>query len=86
MTTQGLNRKGLVYGISSFCFKYDINILDLATTIKGDIYTMVLQLDLSRVESIAEVRSALDIYAREEGLQVVLQHHDLFKVTNEIPF
>ena len=47
---------------------------------------MVLQLDLSRVESIADVRSALDIYAREEGLQVVLQHHDLFKVTNEIPF
>ena len=86
MTTQGQNRKGLVYGISSFCFEHDINILDLATTIKGDTYTMVLQLDLSRVESIAEVRSALDTYAHEEGLQVVLQHHDLFKVTNEIPF
>lgn len=86
MTTQGLNRKGLVYGISSFCFKFDINILDLATTIKGDTYTMVLQLDLSMVKSITEVRGALDTYAREEGLQVVLQHHDLFKVTNEIPF
>ena len=86
MTTQGLNRKGLVYGISSFCFEYDINILDLATTIKGDIYTMVLQLDLSRVESIAEVREALAVYAREQNLQIVLQHHDLFKVTNEIPF
>jgi len=86
MTTQGLNRKGLVYGISSFCFRHDINILDLATTIMGDTYTMVLQLDLSRVESITEVRSALDTYAHEEELQVVLQHHDLFKVTNEIPF
>lgn len=86
MTTQGLNRKGLVYGVSSFCFEHDINILDLATTIKGDIYTMVLQLDLSRVESIAEVRDALDVYAQEQDLQIVLQHHDLFKVTNEIPF
>lgn len=86
MTTQGLNRKGLVYGVSSFCFEHDINILDLATTIKGDIYTMVLQLDLSRVESIVEVRDALDIYARDQDLQIVLQHHDLFKVTNEIPF
>ena len=86
MTTQGLNRKGLVYGISSFCFKHDINILDLATTIKEDIYTMVLQLDLSRVASIAGVREALAGYAREQDLQIVLQHHDLFKVTNEIPF
>ena len=47
---------------------------------------MVLQLDLSRVESIVEVREALADYARDQGLQIVLQHHDLFKVTNEIPF
>ena len=86
MTTQGQNRKGLVYGISSFCFDHDINILDLATTIRGDTYTMVLQLDLGRVKSIAAVRNALAAYAVEQGLQVVLQHHDLFKVTNEIPF
>lgn len=86
MTTQGLNRKGLVYGISSFCFNHNINILDLATTIKEDTYTMVLQLDLSEVASIVEVRKALQDYAEKNGLQVVLQHHDLFKVTNEIPF
>ena len=86
MTTQGKNRKGLVYGISSFCFEHDINILDLATTINGDTYTMVLQLDLSRVKSIARVRNALEGYAGSQRLQIVLQHHDLFKVTNEIPF
>ena len=86
MTTQGKNRKGLVYGISSFCFQNNINILDLATTITGETYTMVLQLDLSRVPSIADLRSDLDSYAAEHDLQIVLQHHDLFKVTNEIPF
>jgi len=86
MTTQGKNRKGLVYGISSFCCENDINILDLATTIRGETYTMVLQLDLSRVASIADVRNDLDAYATKNDLQIVLQHHDLFKVTNEIPF
>lgn len=86
MTSQGSNRKGLVYGISSFCCAHDINILDLATTIRGDTYTMVLQLDLSRVESIADLRAALQQYGDQSGLQIILQHHDLFKVTNEIPF
>jgi len=86
MTTQGINRKGIVYGISSFCFTNDINIMDLATTTSEDTYTMVLQLDLSAVDSIVDVREKLQDYAEENELQVVLQHHDLFKVTNEIPF
>lgn len=86
MTTQGINRKGIVYGISSFCFEHDINILDLATTTSEDTYTMVLQLDLTAVASITDVRLKLQQYADEHELQIVLQHHDLFKVTNEIPF
>ncbi len=86
MTAQGQNKKGLVHGISSFCYRHNINILDLATTRTADTYTMILQLDLSRVASLAAVRSALDEAAAQSGLQVVMQHHDLFKVTNEIPF
>ena len=86
MTAQGVNRKGIVYGISSFCFEHDINIMDLATTTSENTYTMVLQLDLTAVPSITEVRRKLLEYAEQQELQVVLQHHDLFKVTNEIPF
>jgi len=86
MTAQGRNKSGLVHGLSSFCFHNNINIMDLATTRKDDIYTMVLQLDLSKVESIADFRDALQKYGEQSGLNVLLQHHDLFKVTNEIPF
>jgi glycine cleavage system transcriptional repressor len=86
MTAQGLNRKGLVHGISSFCYQHNINILDLVTTRTDDRYTMILQLDLSQVDSILDVRNALTEYGEQSGLQVLLQHHDLFKVTNEITF
>ena len=86
MTAQGQNKKGLVHSISSFCYQHDINILDLATTRTGNRYTMILQLDLSRVESIIHLREDLQKYGETSGLHVVLQHHDLFMVTNEIPF
>jgi glycine cleavage system transcriptional repressor len=86
MTARGRNRKGLVHGISAFCRRHDINILDLATTMADDRYTMVLQLDLSRVSSIVKVREQLMTLREETGLTIMLQHHDLFKVTNEIPF
>ena len=86
VTAQGKNKSGLVHGISSFCYHHDINILDLATTRTDDRYTMILQLDLSEVDSIIAVRNDLKKYGEESGLHVVMQHHQLFQVTNEITF
>lgn len=84
VTAQAKNRGGLVYGISSFCFEHDINILDLTTTLSENQYTMILQLDLTRATSIPEVRADLDAYAQKAGLQVVMQHYDIFRATNEV--
>jgi len=84
VTAQGKNKSGLVYGISSFCYKRNINILDLSTTLKDDQYTMILQLDLSNVQSIAEIREDLDQYSQETGLHVMMQHYDIFRVTHEV--
>jgi len=84
VTAQGKNKSGLVYGISSFCYERDINILDLSTTLTDGQYTMVLQLDLSEIASIKDVREDLDHYARDAGLHVMMQHYDIFKVTHEV--
>ena len=84
LTAQGKNKRGLVHGISSFCYQRNINILDLATTLAEDQYTMILQLDLSHITSIKDVRDDLAGYAENTGLRVVLQHNDIFRVTHEI--
>lgn len=84
VTAQGQNRSGLVYGISSFCYDRDINILDLSTTLSDDQYTMVLQLDLSKIEDIKKLREELDDYADTAGMHVMMQHYDIFRVTNEV--
>ncbi len=84
LTVQGPNKSGLVYRISLFCYQHGINILDLATTLHGDQYTMILQLDCSGVESIDDIRTSLTSCAVEAGLTVVLQHEDIFKATSEI--
>ncbi len=84
LTVQGKNKSGMVYSISSFCYQHDINILDLSTTLKDDKYTMVLQLDLSKVKSIKQVREDLDLHARKTEVHVMMQHYDIFRVTNEV--
>lgn len=84
LTAQGPNKSGLVHRISRFCCQHDINILDFATTLSGNVYTMILQLDMSRVDSVDAIRTSLTAYGKESGLTVVLQHEDIFKATNEI--
>lgn len=84
MTAQGQNRSGLVYSISEFCYSHNINIHDLATTLRNNKYTMVLQLDLSNVESISSIQDALADFSKETGLTVMMQHNDIFQATNEI--
>ena len=85
LTVQGPNRGGIVHGISQFCFEQNVNIFDLATTLRDGQYTMALQLDLKSCNcKMSELQEKLDTYAAENGLTVMIQHNDIFQVTNEI--
>lgn len=84
VTAQGKNKSGLVFGISQFCYERNINILDLATTLENDQYTMVLQLDLRAFSSLEKLQQELEEFSNESGLGVTLQHNDIFRATNEV--
>lgn len=84
VTAQGKNKSGLVHSISQFCYSHGINILDLATTLSADQYTMVLQLDLGNVDSISNIQIALEGFAKSSGLKVTMQHNDIFQATHEV--
>lgn len=85
LTVQGPNKAGIVHGISHFCFQHNINILDLATTLENNIYTMALQLDLRKCDiTIAVLRQELEDYSLRNELTIMMQHNDIFQVTNEV--
>ncbi|MDK9705823.1 MAG: hypothetical protein OEL83_02125 [Desulforhopalus sp.] len=85
LTVQGPNRAGIVHGISQFCFDHNINILDLATTLKNDLYTMALQLDLRHCSvSLESLQKAISDYSQQSDLTVMIQHNDVFQATHEI--
>lgn len=85
LTVQGPNRGGIVHGISQFCFDHNVNIFDLATTLRDGQYTMALQLDLKKCScKMIELQAKLEEYAKNNGLTVMMQHNDIFQVTNEI--
>ena len=84
LSAVGRDRVGLVAQVSRFCFERDVNILDLASHVEADQYTMMLQIDLSNIHSLENFKEELSIFGGKSGLKLVLQHNDIFRATNEI--
>lgn len=84
LTAVGRDRIGLVAQVSRFCCDRGVNILDLASHVEDDQYTMMLQIDLGGIESFASFNAELAALGGVSGLNLVLQHNDIFRATNEI--
>jgi len=80
----GRDRVGLVAQVSRFCCDRGVNIVDLASHVESDQYTMMLQVDLSNIQSLETFEEDLSNLGKTSGLNLVLQHNDIFRATNEI--
>ncbi len=84
LSAVGEDRVGLVAQVSRFCSDRQVNILDLASHVENDQYTMMLQLDLTNIRSLESFTDELTAFGKSSGLNLVLQHNDIFRATNEI--
>lgn len=84
LSAVGRDRVGLVAQVSRFCSGCGVNILDLASNVEGDNYTMMLQVDLADIRDFDLFRADLSAFGEQAGLKLVLQHNDIFRATNEI--
>jgi len=84
LTARGEDRIGFVALVSGFCADNNINILDLTTTAEGKTYTMMLLVDIGNCPDTQKLRSSLQRFNHEHNLSLLLQHHDIFRATNEI--
>ena len=84
LSAVGRDRVGLVAQVSRFCLDRNVNILDLASHVEDDQYTMMLQIDLANIQSLETFREELSAFGQTTGLTLVLQHNEIFRVTNEI--
>ncbi len=84
VTAQAMNRKGLVKLMGDFFYGHNINVLDLVTARERQRYTMIFQVDLSGVDSMKTMRMEIEELASSENIDLVIQHYDIFKATQEV--
>lgn len=81
----GKDRVGIIAGISTVLAECNVNILDLSQTIMQDLFTMVMMVDVSGANvSFTELARRLEQKGLELGLQVRIQHEDIFKSMHRI--
>jgi ACT domain-containing protein len=85
ITVIGQDRKGIVARISDYLFKNDINIEDISQKIIGTYFVMMMLVDMgASPKAIDEVRTRLEEIGKDLGVQIQIQHENIFKMMHRV--
>lgn len=85
ITVVGKDRVGIIAAICVKLAEYNVNVLDISQTILQNSFTMVMAVDIEKIEvPFAEVAAALDKLGKEMGLSIHIQREEIFDAMHTI--
>ncbi len=88
VTTRGPDRKGLVSGITAVFAAHKVNVIQLRAVFRGGDEPgnnmMIYEVDIARDTDQKELRGALCAKAQDLGLEISIQHKNIFEAINRI--
>lgn len=85
LTVIGKDQTGIIAGISQQLYELNINILDVSQTIMGDFFTMIMLLDLSKVDRpFDEAKQILTETGDRLKVKVNLQREEIFDAMHRL--
>ena len=79
------HRVGIIAAITGYLAQVNVNVLDISQTIMDDIFTMVMLVDVSAAsENFNNIAGKIKKMGSELGLQMQLQHVDIFNSMHKI--
>ena len=85
ITVVGFDRVGIIAGIANILANANANILDISQTILQGFFTMVMVVDIGKMNmELSALTSDLKQKGHELGLEVNVQHEDIFRYMHRI--
>ncbi|TGE32324.1 ACT domain-containing protein [Desulfosporosinus sp. Sb-LF] len=85
ITVLGRDQIGIIAWVSGRLAEYSVNILDISQTIVSEFFTMIMVVDLNpAVLELVELARSLENEGNDKGLQVKVQHEDIFTFMHRI--
>lgn len=82
ITVLGADKIGIVAGITEAIAKCGGNIIDISQTILREFFAMIMLVEVD--ESFDLLKQSLDEKGEELGVQIMVQHEDVFKYMHRI--
>ena len=85
VTVLGKDKVGIIADVAAEMKENGINICDISQTLMQEYFTMIMLVDLERSEvSFVELQSRLSVRGKELGVEIRIQHQDLFDSMHRI--
>lgn len=85
LTVIGKDQTGIIAGISQKLYELNINILDVSQTIMGEYFTMIMLLDLSKIDvSFDDVKNTLMQTGENLKVKVNIQREEIFDAMHRL--
>lgn len=85
ITVMGQDRVGIVANVSKVLADCQANIIDISQTILQDIFAMILLVDISEAnKDLIELQELLAQAGKDLGVNIVVQHEDIFRYMHRI--
>lgn len=83
VTVIGTDKTGIIANVSSELSKLDVNIEDISQTLMHEYFVMLMMVDISK-SSIATVSESLAALSAKIGVDIRVQHEDIFRTMHRI--
>ncbi|AWR93319.1 ACT domain-containing protein [Acidianus brierleyi] len=81
----GIDKPGIVAGISSKLAENNINIIDISQTVLRGVFSMIMIVDISKSKvNIGKLREELEAKGKELGVDVLVYHGEVFQYMERI--
>lgn len=85
VTVIGKDRTGIIYNVSKILAENNANIEDISQTIMQGFFTMIMLVDLSKINSdFSKLKEELDALSKTIGMSIRIQHEDIFNAMHSI--
>lgn len=85
VTVIGKDRTGIIYNVSQILAENNVNIEDISQTIMNSFFTMIMLVDLSKMDiPFNSLKDSLEKRGEEIGMSIRIQHEDLFNAMHTL--
>lgn len=85
ITVIGIDKVGIVAGITQIMAQYSVNIVDITQTIMDELFTMIMLAEIKEDNfDLAAFQQAMSQKGQELGVEVKVQHEDAFRFMHRI--